>query len=64
MCIVTVNTARKAPHWNTVKGRIITRFGTVSAAARLFECHPNAIREAVKGRCPKVREKMEGSGLL
>lgn len=64
VCIVTVNTSKKAVRWNSVKARIVDCFGTISQAARKFECHPNAIREAAKGRCPNVRKKMEAAGLL
>jgi hypothetical protein len=64
VCIVTVNTAKKAPRWNSVKARIIDRYGSILQASRVFECHPNAIRQAASGRCPNVRKKMEAKGLL
>lgn len=46
-------------NWRRVKGKIIARFGTVEAAARIIGCHPNAIRYAVRGLCPRVKAKLK-----
>lgn len=58
--VVTIhNMTRTAETWQAVKGRIIARYRTVSHLARQLECHPNAIRGAVEGKCPKVRAKLK-----
>jgi hypothetical protein len=62
--VTTHNMTMKPEAWHAVKGRIISRHGTISALAALLKHHPNAIRGAVEGRCPKVRRKLQKRGLL
>lgn len=54
----------KNPNWWKVKGRIIARFGTISAAAAHFENSTEGLRNAVKGKCPGILAKMEAAGLI
>lgn len=63
--VVTSHTKTlKHKRWNTVKGRVIQRFGTVRAAALALHCHFNSVRHAAEGRCPNVRGRMKKLGLL
>lgn len=45
--------------WVAVKVKVIARFGTITAAARKLGCHPNAIRYAVMGLCPRVKVRLD-----
>jgi hypothetical protein len=45
--------------WVKVKARIIARFGTVRQAASIVQCHPNALRYTVSGRCPRVAKRLQ-----
>jgi len=54
----------KPKSWNSVKGLIIARYGTITELAAELKCHTNAIRGAVRGSCPKVAAKMTKRGIL
>ena len=64
LCIVTRDTPMKPKSWNSVKGLIIARYGTITELAAELKCHTNAIRGAVRGSCPKVAAKMTKRGIL
>lgn len=53
------NGAIEKQRWQRVKAKIIARFGTIRAAASVIHCHPNAIRYANAGRCPRVAERLK-----
>jgi hypothetical protein len=56
---VTIHNATiRHPNWHEVKGKVIARFKTVKAAARMIGCHPNSIRNAAEGRSPNVWKKL------
>jgi hypothetical protein len=62
---VTINSANDVKTWKPVKARIVgSRFGTISGLAAHLRCHPNAIRLAAAGQCPRVRAKLITLGLL
>lgn len=45
--------------WIAVKGKLISRFGTIKDAAAVLGCHPNAIRLSVQGKCPSVAKRLK-----
>jgi len=45
--------------WRPVKAKVVARFGAITAAARAIGCHPNPVRYAQSGLCPKVKNKLE-----
>jgi hypothetical protein len=45
--------------WQTTKASIIHRFKTVKQFAAMLGCHPNSLRYACDGRCPRILVKME-----
>ena len=44
----------EAQRWVKVKSQLINKFTTISAAASVAVCHPNAFRLAVSGKCPRI----------
>ncbi len=49
----------KQAGWIEAKARIILRHDTVRAFARLVGCHPNSIRNAIEGRSPQIRRRIQ-----
>ncbi|HSI11737.1 MAG TPA: hypothetical protein VK961_06815 [Chthoniobacter sp.] len=47
--------------WNQVKGKIITKFGTLTAASAAIGASTEAIRLTVKGKCPHVAKRLEAA---
>lgn len=62
--VTTHNVTSKPETWRNVKGRVIARYGTITKLAHLLGRHPNAIRGAVEGKCPKVLTEMRKLDLL
>ncbi len=61
----TVVSNIKRKKWNAVKGKIISRFGTIIECGRRLDCSDEAIRLAATGKkCPGVRAKLKEEGLL
>jgi hypothetical protein len=57
--VICHNETREKQNWIKVKAKVISRFGTVKAAASQIGCHPNAIRYAAANKCPKVKAKLQ-----
>lgn len=49
----------KPGNWHALKGRIITRFGSINAAALRLGCHRNSLRAAALGKCPGILTGLE-----
>ncbi len=47
--------------WIQVKAKLILKFGTVKRAASFLDCHPNALRYSVAGKCPRVAFRLNAS---
>jgi hypothetical protein len=50
--------------WQEIKGKLISRYKTLSRASHVLKCHPNALRKAAEGTAPKVRARMAEKGIL
>lgn len=57
--MTTHNGTNERETWQKVKARIVARYRTVVALAAILECHPNSIRYATQGRCPRVLKRMK-----
>jgi hypothetical protein len=65
--LITVSThsyESKPRRWSRVKGQLITKFHTVSHAAKLAKCHHNSFRLAAFGQCPRVRAWLIAQGII
>lgn len=52
-------TAHTYKTWWLVKGKITSRFGSVTACALKLRSSTDSIRKAVEGRCPGVAERLK-----
>lgn len=52
------NETSEKQKWQIYKANLIARFGTIKAAAAIFDCHPNALRGAATGKCPRVAKRV------
>jgi hypothetical protein len=57
--VICHNKTIKREKWRRIKAKLIARHGTVKAVAAMIDCHPNAIRYAVEGRCPRVAARLK-----
>jgi hypothetical protein len=55
---------RERQNWWRVKGKIVSKYGSVAAAARQFHCHRNTVRMAASGMCRRVADQMKKAGVL
>jgi hypothetical protein len=51
-------------NWLSVKVKLLTRFGSIKAAAAALGCHRNAPRLAALGFCPDLAKEMKRKGVL
>jgi hypothetical protein len=51
--------ASKLQSWWDVKAKIIRRWGGITQAANALGCSPEAIRYSAKGKCPRVKARLE-----
>ena len=63
--VVTTHSAHDVRKWKPVKARIIgSRFGSITSLAAHLGVHPNSIRLAASGKCPRVVTKLKAIGIL
>jgi len=51
-------TVHKTQKWWAVKAKIVARYGSLTAAARVIGCSVEALRQSTRGKCPRVARKL------